>query len=177
LALPEPAKRDPKAAPTNTSNQKAPAAPSSRTVELNVSGIRFRHPENWKSAVKGTHADIAPDGGVISGNLAYGMIVDIFQSQGRSLEQATDQLLNELKKGNPSMQTSRSRVQTRVDGRSALLAELLNDSPAGGQETDYVVTLAKSSNELLYFVMVAPSKDLSTYKNAFNQILDSVRLR
>src|SRR4030095_12703543 len=49
LALPEPAKRDPKAAPTNTSNQKAPAAPSSRMVELNLGGVRFRHPENWKS--------------------------------------------------------------------------------------------------------------------------------
>jgi hypothetical protein len=70
------------------------------------------------------------------------MIVDTLQLQSaRNLDQATTQLLNELKKGNPAMQTIRSHVQTRVDGRAALLAELANDSPAGGQETDYVITV------------------------------------
>jgi hypothetical protein len=75
------------------------------------------------------------------------------------------------------MQTSRSRVQTRVDGRSALLAELLNDSPAGGQETDIVITVSKSNTELLYFILVAPSKDFAQYRNAFNSVIESVRLR
>jgi hypothetical protein len=58
-----------------------------------------------------------------------------------------------------------------------LLAELLNDSPAGGQETDFVVTVLRSSNELLYFVLAAPSKDLAPYRNAFNQVMDTVRLK
>jgi hypothetical protein len=181
LSLPEPVKRDPKAASSNTTKGPAaapPAPPSTRVVELNLGATRLRHPQNWKASVQGTRATLAPEGGVISGNLAYGMIVDVFQPQGaRDLEQATAQLLNELKRGNLGMQTVRSRVQTRVDGRPALLAELLNDSPAGGQETDFVVTLARSNSEVLYFVMVAPSKDLGQYRNAFNAVLDSVRLR
>src|SRR5262245_60149846 len=155
LSLPEPVKRDPKAT-SNTGNSKPPAAPSSRTVELNLAAVRLRHPDNWKSSVKDTHATIVPDGGVIGGNLAYGVIVDIFRPQGaRDLDQATTQLLNELKQGNPGMQISRSRGQTRLDGRAALLSEVLNDSPAGGQETDYVLTVMRSSSEMLYFVMVA----------------------
>src|SRR5262245_3794364 len=177
LSLPEPAKRDPKA---NTSNSKgsAPPAPSSRTTDFNAAGVRLKHPDNWKSSVQGTHATIAPDGGVIGGNLAYGMLLDVFQPQGaRDLDQATTQLLNELKRGNPSIQVTRSRVQTKVDGKPALLAELLNDSPAGGQETDFVITVSRSTTELLYFVMVAPSKEISPYRNAFNQVMDSVRLR
>jgi predicted Zn-dependent protease len=179
LALPEPVKRDPKAAPNNTTNSgKPPAAPSTRMVELSVAGMRFRHPENWKSSVDGTHATIAPEGGIINGNLAYGVIVDVFQPQGaRNLDQATNQLLDELKRGNPAMQTAKSPVQTRVDGRQALLTELLNDSPAGGQERDFVVTLLRSNNEVLYIAMVVPSKDLRQYQTAFNQLLDSVRVR
>jgi len=106
------------------------------------------------------------------------MIVDVFQPKNaRNLDEATAQLLNELKRGNPAMQTSRSRVQSRVDGRPALLAELFNDSPIGGQETDIVVSLSRSNTELLYFILVAPSKDLAQYRNAFNTIIESVRLR
>jgi len=177
LSLPEPAKRDPKAAPSNSKGS-PPPAPSSRTTEFNAAGVRLRHPDNWKSSVNGTHATIAPDGGTIGGNLAYGMLIDVFQSQGaRDLDQATTQLLNDLKRQNPSVQVTRSRVQTRVDGKPALLAELLNDSPAGGQETDVVVTVIRSNTELQYFVLVAPSKDFAQYRNAFNQVMDSVRLR
>jgi hypothetical protein len=115
---------------------------------------------------------------VISGNLAYGMIIDVFRSQSaRNLDEATTQVLNELKRGNPSMKTVGSRVQRRLDGQPALVTELSNDSPAGGQETDYVVTLMRSNADVLYFVMVAPAKDLGQYKNSFNAVLDSVRLR
>jgi beta-barrel assembly-enhancing protease len=175
LSLPEPAKRDTKATPANS---KPPAAPSARTIEFNSNGVRLRHPDNWKSSVQGTHATIAPDVGIINGNLAYGMIVDVFQPQGAAdLDQATAQLLNQLKQGNAGMQPTRSRVQTKLDGRPALLAELSNDSPIGGKETDVVITVLRSSNELLYFVMAAPAKDFPQYRNAFNQVLDSVRLR
>jgi beta-barrel assembly-enhancing protease len=178
LSLGEPAKRAPNAAPGNTSDRRPPGAPSTRMVELNAAGVRLRHPENWKSSVEGTHATVAPDGGILNGNLAYGMIVDVFQPQGtRDLNQATAQLLNELKKGNPSMKTSRAPAQTRIDGRPALLTELLNDSAAGGQETDFVATVARSNSEVVYVVLVAPSKDVAAYRNSFNQILDSIRLR
>src|SRR5262249_59204 len=155
--LPEPAKRDAKAA--SAANQKPPAAPSTRTVEFNGAGIRLRHPDNWKATADGNHAAIAPDGGSIGGNLAYGVIVDVFQRQGaRELDQATSQLLNELKRRDSGIQMTGNRSQTRVDGRPAVLTELSNTSPAGGQETDYVITVSRSSTDLLYFVLVAPTK-------------------
>jgi hypothetical protein len=173
LSLPEPAKRD-----KTTSNGKAPAPPSTRTVDLSAAGIRLRHPDNWKPTVQGNHATLAPDNGVINGNLAYGVIIDTFQPQSaRNLSEATTQLLDQLKKDNPAIQTVRSRVQTRVDGQSALLAELSNDSPVGGKETDFVVTILRSNTDLLYFIMVVPSKELDQYRTPFNQVLDSVRLR
>lgn len=178
LSLPEPAKPDPKAAASNTPDRRAPAPPSGRTVEFQATGIRLRHPDNWKPSVQGTNVTIAPDGGIVDGNLAYGMIVDVFKPQGaRNLDQATAQLLDELKRGNSAMQIARSRVQTRVDGRPALLAEILNESPVGGQETDFVITFFRSNSELLYFITAAPSKDLPQYRSTFNSIMESVRLR
>jgi Zn-dependent protease with chaperone function len=175
LSLPEPAKRDPKNA--SAANQKPPAAPSTRTVEFNGVGIRMRHPDNWKATTQGNHATIAPDGGSIGGSLAYGMIVDVFQPQdARDLDQATTQLVNELKRSDPGIQITGNRSQSRVDGRPAILTELSNKSPAGGQETDYVISVSRSSSELLYFVLVAPTKQMPTYKNAFNAIMDSVEV-
>jgi predicted Zn-dependent protease len=176
LALPEPSKKP--ASSNKTTDQRPPAAPSTRTVAFTGAGVQLRHPDNWKSAVQGAHATIAPDGGIVNGNLAYGIIIDAFQPQNaRDLNQATTQLLNELRRNNPRMQVARSSTQTRVDGRTALLTELTNDSPAGGQETDYIITVLRSSNELVYFALVAPSKDVAQYKNAFNAVMDSVRLR
>jgi predicted Zn-dependent protease len=178
LSMPEPRKPAAGATSANAPDGRPPAAPSGRMVEFQAAGVRLRHPENWKPAVQGTNITIAPDGGVVAGNLAYGMIVDVFKPQrARSLSDATTQLLDDLKRGNPAMQIARSSVQTRVDGRQALLTEVLNDSPAGGQERDLVFTLLRSNTDLLYFVMVAPSGSLSQYRNTFNSIIESVRLR
>ena len=178
LSLPEPRKPDPKATDRSTSTPRAPASPSARTVQFQTDAFQLRHPENWKSAVHGTNVTIAPDDGIINGNLAYGIIVDIFMPRGaRSFEQATDQLLDDLKRGNSSMQVVRSRVPTRVDRRQGLLAEVLNDSPAAGQETDFVITVALSREELLYFVLTAPSAAIPQYRSAFDSILQSLRLR
>src|SRR5262249_24378118 len=94
LAYAEPVKRDPKAGTSNTSNSRPPSPPSSRVVEFNSGGVRLRHPDNWKSSVQGAHVTIAPENGAINGNLAYGMLIDTFQTRSANLEQATSDLLN-----------------------------------------------------------------------------------
>jgi hypothetical protein len=148
-------------------------------VSFQVSGLQLRHPENWKPAVQGTNVTLAPNGGIVGqGDLAYGLIIDVFAPQNaRSLDQATTQFVEYLRKSNPSIKIVRSRVQTRIDGQPAQLTELTNESPLGGQETDTIITLMKSSGELQYFVQVAPTKDLPQYQGAFRAIMDSVRQR
>jgi len=108
------------------------------------------------------------------------MIVDVFMPQNaRNLDQANDQFLASLQRSNPTIKVVRSRVQTRVDGSPALLTEFSNDSPAGGKETDTVITLLRSNtnNELQFFILVAPAKDMPQYDRAFQSVMNSVRLR
>ena len=129
--------------------------------------------------VDGSSITLAPPGGINEkGDLAYGMIIDVFTPQNaRNLDQATDQFLATLQKGNPAMKVVRSRIQTRVDSWPAQRTELSNDSPVGGKETDIVISLLRSNTELQYFVLVAPSKDMPQYDRTFQSILNSVRLR
>ena len=179
LSLPAP-KPAPKPASTTTGDKSAkPPLPSTRLVDLQVAGLRLRHPDNWKPNVHGTNITLAPDGAITSqGALAYGMIIDVFKPQGaRNIDQATTQLLDDLKKGNPQMKVVRSRLQTRVDGQPAYLTEISNASPAGGEETDVVIGVLRSDTELLYFIQVAPSQEFARYQAAFRAVMESVRLR
>jgi hypothetical protein len=53
--------------------------------------------------------------------------------------------------------------------------ELTNDSPAGGRETDWLVTVLRPNGLLYYFVGVAPERDFSRYRTTFEQMIGSVR--
>ena len=180
LRLPAP-KPKPKAA-TNGGGSgaapAAPAAPSTRMTPLRAANLQLQHPDNWKSAVNGTNITVGPQGAADDkGNLGYGMIIDVFKPQNaRSLDDATNLLIDMLRQGNPNMKISRSRVQTRVDSRPAQLTELTNDSPFGGTETDVLITVFRSTSELQYFVWVVPSKAMSQYQTTFQNIMNSVRM-
>jgi Zn-dependent protease with chaperone function len=182
LGMPAP-KPKPKPADTQGGKTSTPAAPpqapSTRMTNFAVAGIQLQHPDNWKSAVNGTHIVLAPAGGADDrGNLGYGMIIDVFKPQNaRSLDDATSQFLDGLRQGNPDIKVVRSRVQTRVDGKQAQLTEVTNASPFGGTENDIIVTLLRSPSELLYFVQVAPTKSMPQYQQAFQNIMNSVRLK
>ena len=186
LAMPAP-KPKPKPgenAQSGTQNGKAavpaaPALPSTRMTSFQGTTLQLQHPDNWKAAVSGKSVALAPAGGANDrGDLGYGMIIDVFTPQNaRNLDEATTQFVDSLRKSNPNMKVARSRVQTRVDGRTAQLTELTNDSPFGGAETDVVVTVLRSTNELQYFVQVAPSKDMPRYQQTFQNIMSSVRLK
>lgn len=164
--------------------------------------LRINHPDNWQTYGQGDAMTITPRGGLISdgqGNqaLAYGVIVSLFeprtnaygqQLQGRGyaqgsrqdaaarLEHSTDQLFEELRQSNRNMRVTRYREVIRVDGDRALSTYLSNDSPVGGRETDWLVTL-EHPDGLLFIVFAAPEGDFQRYETAFRDMLRSVRIR
>jgi hypothetical protein len=146
-----------------------------------------------------------PGGLVDDGNgnkaLAYGVIVNIYephsdrninepqsdrngqqlqprgygQGSGMSLDEATDQLVQDFRQSNRNMRLVRRHDDIRVDGQRALSTYLSNDSPLGGRETDWLVTLQRPEG-LLFIVFTAPERDFQGYQSAFQQMLYSVRL-
>jgi Zn-dependent protease with chaperone function len=167
-----------------SSNPSAPQRPSGSSQNFQNSEVRLQYPDNWHSYGQGSAVTFAPDGGVVDdgqGNsaLAYGLIVNVYEphndSGGQmSLEQATDQLVSQLQQSNPRMSVVRRHERMRLGGATALSTDLVNDSPAGGREGDWLVTTLRP-NGLLFFVCVAPQSAAAEYEPAFQRIIDSVR--
>src|SRR3989441_2210113 len=169
-------------APTDSRNGGKPQPPSSRMISYNANDLQFRYPDNWKQYGQGSAITFAPDSGIVNGALAYGMMVAEFEpdyhGQGRiSLEEATDQLLSDLQRSNSNMRITRSHERIRVSGQAGLLTEASNQSPAGGREVDWIVTAMRSDGMMYYFVGVAPQNEFNRYSRAFEDIIDSVKLR
>jgi Zn-dependent protease with chaperone function len=160
-----------------------PEAPSGRMVTYRGQDIQFQYPENWRQYGQGNAMTIAPaGGGIINNALAYGMMVATFEADSRgrglvSLEEARDQLLNDLQRSNPSMRLTRRHERIRVGGQQAYLTEATNESPAGGRETNWVVTALSPEGVPYYFVAVAPQSEFGRYVRTFEDVVESVRFR
>lgn len=182
LALPVAKKLTPAAAVA----AKPPALPSGNFASYQANGYTLKYPDNWKKYPdsNGSGASFAPDGGVVDDGtghaaLAYGLIVSVSQASGDpndwdALNNATQQMIEELKKSNPNMKITRQSERVRLNGQPGLATYLSNDSPVGGQETDWVVTTLRPEG-LASFVCVAPQPAYEKYDKTFTAILDSVR--
>lgn len=164
----------------------APAPPSGNFATYQANSYALKYPDNWKKYPEsdGNGVSFAPEGGVIgdeSGHsaLAYGLIVSVAQAKvdpndSNALESATRQVLQGLQQSNPNMKITRQGERLRLNGQPGLSSYLSNESPAGGQETDWVITVLRPEG-LLSFVCVAPQKAYDQYDKTFSSILDSVR--
>ncbi len=163
-----------------------PLAPSSNYIEHQSGAYSLKYPDNWKKYpdVNGEEVSFAPDRGVLdvgSGHaaLAYGLIVGVQQvkldsNDTNPLESGTRQVLDGLQQSNPKMKILRKADRVRLNGQPGLSTHLTNDSPAGGAETDWLITVLRP-NGVVYFVCVAPENTFETYDKACTAILDSVR--
>src|SRR5882724_4249245 len=162
--------------------------PSGNFAEYQANSYTIKYPDNWKKYPDsdGGGVSFAPEGGVLddgSGHaaLAYGLIVSIAQAQGdandsNTLENGTRQVLQDLQKSNPKMKIQRQGERVRLNGQPGLSTYLTNDSPAGGLETDWVITVLRPEG-LYSFICVAPQTAYSNYDKTFSSILDSVRFK
>jgi beta-barrel assembly-enhancing protease len=163
----------------------APPSPSGRFAEFQGSSYTLKYPDNWGQSGDNSNASFAPPGGVVQGGdgqgaLAYGLVVSVTPVQGDpngsdALANATQQFIQSLQKSNPNMRVVRQASAVKLNGQPGLSTYLGNDSPAGGQETDWLITVVQPQG-LLSFLSVAPQSAYSDYDRTFAAILDSVRL-
>ncbi len=186
LALPAPGKGSATASSDNrTSGQPGrPAIPSTRYQSFQNSVLRISYPDNWRVYGQDAAVTIAPEGGILDdgrGNaaLGYGVMINVFEPHTdrygqATLEDATDQLIEDLRHSNPAMRIERRRERVRIGGGRGLSTYLTNDSPAGGKEYLWLVTVLRKDG-LIYFVSVAPEREYDYYDQAFQNMLSSVR--
>lgn len=152
-------------------------APSGTLVEYQGSGYTLKVPDNWQKYEDKNNVAFAPEGGISSkGALGWGMIVDVNQAEsGRALEVATQALIQELAKSNPGLKMTREPEQVQLNEQPALSTYLRNDSPAGGDEVDWLITVQQPGG-LISFLCVAPKAAFPEYEKTFTAVLDSIRL-
>jgi beta-barrel assembly-enhancing protease len=162
-----------------------PAPPSGTYSTYQATGYTLKYPDNWKKYGDQDNIAFAPDGGVGNdasghGALAYGITVGTSPIQsadsGNTLDTATQQLIDGLKQSNPNMKVTRQSARVRLNNLPALSTYLSNDSPMGGIETDWIITVVRQEG-LVYFVCTAPQAEYSDYDKTFGNILDSVRFK
>src|SRR4029079_2715304 len=109
---------------------------------------------------------IAPQEGVAQSGIAYGAIISAANVDASQLDQATDQLVQQLQKDNPGMKVYSSPSSIQVNGQQGRSVYLSGTSPIqqNGQavpERDWLVTLPDPKGALMYVVFVAPERDFN----------------
>ncbi len=156
-------------------------APSTNFVTFENRLVRLSHPDNWQRYGQADTVWFVPEGGAVENSVAYGANLSLFEPHDDrygqiTLESSTDQLVQELRQSNRNLRVMRRHERIRVGGRRALSTLLVNDSPMGGRETDWLVTVMRPEG-LVYFVFVAPDREFGSYERTFEQMLNSVRFR
>jgi beta-barrel assembly-enhancing protease len=183
LAMPVVKKIAPVTAAAGAASPPPPA--SSHFSEYQGSSFVMKYPDNWGETDSDGGASFAPAGGVVQGSngeggLAYGMIVTVAampadSNESNALANETQQLIQNLQKSNPNLRVTQQSAPVRLNGQPGLSTYLSNDSPIGGQETDWLITVMQAKG-LLSFLCVAPQPAYSDYDKTFSAILDTVRL-
>lgn len=166
-----------------------PPPPSTHLSDYKASAFTLSYPDNWGVSESDGGAAFAPAGGVVQGSdgqgaLAYGLIVNVRAEHAdanggagdsSALANATQRLIDDLKKTNPNLKVVQRASPVRLNGQPGLSTYLSNDSPVGGQETDWLITVIQPQG-LMSFLCVAPQAKYSDYDKTFSAILDTVRL-
>ena len=170
---------------TGTAPQSVSAAPSNISKVFSHNNYKISYPDNWN--VYGDQSSsvvIAPASGVSENAIASGVMINIYQPEDSksSLDQATHELLASLRQSNSDLRAVGSDEDIRINGVLGKSLDLLGNSPIQDQqgkaikERDWLVTFRRSDGTLLYLVFIAPDKDFSTMRPAFEQMLKSLHL-
>ena len=156
--------------------------PSSRYRTYNEGTFTVSIPENWREINEQNTLWFAPNGAYgTSGTgqtvFTHAVNLGVTQTRYRNLQQATDEFVNGLQRGNNNLRARGGYQRVDVDGRYGQLLTMDNVNEAtGSAEIISIVTTQLRNGDLFYMIAVSPSNDYRTYQNTFLTILRSLRL-
>jgi beta-barrel assembly-enhancing protease len=159
------------------------ARPSNTFAEIHQAGFSISYPSNWSPSSGQNSITIAPKAGVSQNAIAYGVIVSTAQDPNAgSLDQVARDLMQNLQQSNPGMRQNGAVYAIEVNGVVGRSVDLASDSPLqqSGKplpEHDWLVVCPGPSGAYLYLVFIAPERDVSALKPAYQRMLDSLRVQ
>jgi Zn-dependent protease with chaperone function len=174
--------------PTGTSGRNAPApigrveAPSSNFRTYNEGNLfQVSVPANWQEIQSNSSVTFAPSGayGQTNGQTVFthGVEFGMGRNESHDLQTATDELIQSLAGGNPSLRREGGYQRMNVARRNGLRTLLRNRSEVSGQEEIIqLVTMQMQDGNLFYAIGVAPGSDFANYQRVFDKIVGSLQL-
>jgi predicted Zn-dependent protease len=137
-------------------------------------------PSNWQAVSSNSAIKYVPMNayGEYDGQttLTHGVELGVARASSRSLDQATETLIDGFIRGNSGMRIAGSQQYSRLAGRQSIVTPLEGRSALGGVERVDVHTTMVSNGDLFYLLTVVPEREAGTYGQAFNRVITSVRL-
>ena len=169
------------------------APPSGRFQEFRQRDDFFRIevPEGWRGyeSDNGYGVTLVPEGGVVEASggqqsIVYGAIVnhyDPFEAGTAGgypdLRQATDDLIDQIRRTNSHLDRASRALRTTIDGQPALTTTLSGISPTTGEEERVrVVTRELSDGHVVYALFIVPGRDAALYDRTFDRMMDSLNI-
>jgi beta-barrel assembly-enhancing protease len=157
--------------------------PSDRFTSLQQNDFTISYPDNWQAMNGQGGVTIAPRAGVSEGSIAYGVMIGAgADANAQSLDQATQDLIQNFQQQNPGMRPAGSPGRVDVNGIQGRSVYLNATSPIqkNGEpvpERDWLITLPRSQGGLMYLVFVAPEQDFSQLHPTYQKMLNSLQLQ
>ncbi len=157
--------------------------PSSDFTQGRGNGFSISYPSNWATASGQNSLSIAPKAGVGQNAIAYGVVISTVQdANAGSLDQAAQDLIQNLQQSNPGMKQNGSIHSTSVNGLQGRAVDLSSTSPiqqSGSPlpERDRLVLVPVSEGNYLYLIFISPERDFGTLQSTFDKMLESLRIQ
>lgn len=137
-------------------------------------------PTNWQAVTSNNSIKYVPMNayGEYQGQatLTHGVELGVARASSRNLDQATQTLIDSFIRGNDGMRLGGREQNSRLAGRQSIVTPLEGRSALGGVERVDVHTTLLSNGDLFYVLTVVPEREAGTYGQAFNRVLQTVRL-
>jgi len=157
--------------------------PSSEFTQARGNGFSISYPSNWSTASGQNSLTIAPKAGAGQNAIAYGVVISTVQdTNAGSLDQAAQDLIQNLQQSNPGMRQNGSTSETSVNGMQARQVDLSSGSPIQQNglaipERDRLVLVPASSGNYLYLIFISPERDFGALEPTFEKMRESLRIQ
>ena len=157
--------------------------PSSNFTQASGNGFSISYPSNWATASGQNSLTIAPKAGVGQNAIAYGVVISGIQDpNANSLDQASQDLIQNLRQSNPGMRQNGSIRGASVNGTQGREVDLSSASPIQQNgspipERDRVVLAPLSNGNFLYLIFIAPERDFGALVPTFEKMQQSLRIQ